>query len=214
MIGRIINVKLVPCWLHVASLFIGISCFLEYLYAAALVSAAMTSFLRRHTCWSTVPKNSRTAASEFVAHLWWRLHTQHLSLDRPDLVTSCLFFAVINATRCRLKTVLKCTEIASLPTTTDATDSKLLKRYSAEGSRDASVALFVLLPNLTSKIAACPFLLQISDSHKSRIYPDKCKFWRKLTDYCFCSNDIRLSYDHEATLLRLFVVVSPEFCEK
>ena len=111
-----------------------------------------------YSCWSTVPKNSRTAAGEFIAHLWWRWHTQHLSVDRPDLVTSCLF--LVSLTR-------------SLPWTTNATESKSFKLFSRTLARCFSCSFCFFLPHLTSKIAACPFLLPTSDSHKGRIYPDE-----------------------------------------
>ena len=45
-----------------------------------------------NTCWSTVLKNCRTAAGAVIVCLWWRWHTQHRNLWRPDLVTSSFFF--------------------------------------------------------------------------------------------------------------------------
>ena len=60
----------------------------------------------------------------------------------------------------------------SLPSTANATGSRSAKSCSADRSRDSGTALSDVLPNLTSKIAACPFL-SFSDSHQRRIYPEE-----------------------------------------
>ena len=70
-------------------------------------------------------------------------------------------FGVIGAICFRPKGVVSW----SLPSTADATDSRSAKSCSADRSRDSLTAVSDVLPNLTSKIAACPFLSSTSDSH-------------------------------------------------
>ena len=62
---------------------------------------------------------------------------------------------------------------ASAAATTEATDSRSARSCSADRSRDSLTAFTDGLPNLTSKIAACPFLSSTSDSHTRRIYPEE-----------------------------------------
>ena len=67
--------------------------------------SAMTSKLKWCTCWSSVLKNCRTRHGAFIARSWWRWHTQHRSLWRPDLVTTspwCLGCILPWAQTCRL----------------------------------------------------------------------------------------------------------------
>ena len=54
-------------------------------------------------------------------------------------------------------------------TLADATDSKVSKSCSVDRTRDSLTALSDVLPNLTSKIAACPFLSS-SVSHTRRMH--------------------------------------------
>ena len=61
----------------------------------------------------------------------------------------------------------------SLPSTTHATDSKLLKSDSVVRSRE-SVITSAFLPICFSKIAACEFLSSSSlDSYMRRTYPEE-----------------------------------------
>ena len=81
-------------------------------------------------------------------------------------------FGVIDATCCRFK---KGSSIRprSLPSTADATDSRPTKSCSADHSRNSLTALSDVLPNLTSMIAACPFLSSTSDSPKRLLFPEE-----------------------------------------
>ena len=64
-------------------------------------------------------------------------------MNRPDLVTSCLF--LVSLMQLAVGSEQSSDVPRSLPSTTNATDSESLKSCSAERSRDASVALFVLV---------------------------------------------------------------------
>ena len=77
----------------------------------------------------------------------------------------------------------------SLPSTTDATSSKMSKSCSADRSRDSVVVVSVFL---RSKIEACPFSASTSDAHERRKNL-KNQFLRGLTSHCFCLDDILLS---------------------
>ena len=173
----------VPCKLHVASLStlrqpkncadLGTLAFCE-MQMLPQWHPAMTSTLKLYTCWSAVLKNCRTEAGAVIARSWWRWHTKQRTLWRPDLVTSCLFLCVSNTVR------------RSLPSTTDATDSKSLISVSAVRSRESVNDPSAFLPNFTSKIAACESSSSSSlDSHRSQT----CVLWRQflhgLTDNCF-----------------------------
>ena len=182
----------------------------------------MTSTLRWHLlkhCSEEFSNNSRCIHRPLVVVMAYTASSSAQS--RSGFKLSLHGF--IYATRSRLKAVLHV--LRSLPSTTDATDSKSLKSCSAERSRDASVALFVFSPNLTSQIAACPFLLSTSDSHKSRMYLDESILaWRQIIAsareashkaiamkqlLCVCWLAVSLCrQDH------MRVVVSPVFFEK
>ena len=156
----------------------------------------MTSTLKWHTCWSTVPKNSRTAASELIAHLWWRWHTQHLCLDRPDLVTSCLFLVSLM----QLAVGSKQSQMyrgRCLPQLAQKAPSR--QRVVQPNARAMLQLLYSSFSQTwPQRFAACPVLLSTSDSHKKVEYLLMHQFWRGLTDHC-----------HEATPLRLLVGCQP-----
>ena len=95
----------------------------------------------------------------------------------------------------------------SLPSTANATGSKMSKSCSADRSRDSVGVLSVFLLKLTSKIAACPFLSS-SDFHRGEKIL-RNQFLRGLTGHCFCSNDIPLSHSHQATPFHLLVSCQP-----
>ena len=81
------------------------------------------------TCWSTVLKNCRTRKGDFIVWSWWRWHTQHCSLWRPDLVASCLplvSWIMHFAEGTKWSSVV----LRSLPSMANATDSKSLKSVS------------------------------------------------------------------------------------
>ena len=93
-------------------------------------------------------------------------YTSYIYLDRPDLVTSCLLLVSLMQLAAGSK---RSSDAPWSPhSTTNATDFQSSTSCSADRSR----ALFVNLPILTSKIAACPFLPSF-DSHKSRICSDE-----------------------------------------
>ena len=65
--------------------------------AAALASPALTSInlqvthLLKH-CF----EKSRTTAGEFIARLWWKWHTPHVNLGKPDLGTCRLLLGEVD----------------------------------------------------------------------------------------------------------------------
>ena len=98
----------------------------------------------------------------------------------------------------------------SLPSTANATDSKLSKSCSADRSRYSVVALSVFQPSFTStKIAACPFCHQF---HLITIKDERVlwnQFLRGQTGHCLCLNDIPVSHSRQATSFHLLVCCQP-----
>ena len=79
------------------------------------------------------------------------------SLRIPDLVSNCLF--LVSSTHLAVGSKKEPSILPrSLPSTAHTTSSRSAKNCSADRSHDSLVVLFDVLPNLTSKIAACPFL--------------------------------------------------------
>ena len=168
-----------------------------------MTTAAMTSTLKWCTCWRTVLKNSRTVASVVIACFWWRWHTQHRSLWRPDLVTSCL--SLVSWRHFDLGTIPSSVTSELVHSMANATDSRSLWSVSAVRSRESLMAPSDFLPNFTSQIAACVFRSSFSlDSHKKRTY-----LWNQsehgLTAHCSCLYGIPPSHVPHALLLGLSV---------
>ena len=97
-------------------------------------------------------------------------HTQHRSLWRLDLVTSCL--SLVSWKHFAVGTKLCSVMLRSLPPMTNATDPRSVKSVAAVRSRESVIASSVFSPNFTSQIAACVFSSSSSlDSHKRRTDP-------------------------------------------
>ena len=97
-------------------------------------------------------ENCRTREGALIACSWRRWHTQHRSLWRLDLVTSCPF--LVSWMHLAVGTKLSFVILRSLPSTTNVTIPRLAKSVSAVCSRKSATALSAFLPNFTSKIAA------------------------------------------------------------
>ena len=108
----------------------------------------VVSYLLEYFC----EKKCRTRWGALSACSWWRWHTQHRSLWRFDLVTSCLF--LVSWIHLAVGTQLSSIMLKSLPSMTNATVPRSEKSVSAVFSLKSASALSGFWPIYTSKITA------------------------------------------------------------
>ena len=143
----------------------------------------------------------------FIACSWWRWHTQHRSLWRLDLVTSCLFLVswIHLAVGTKLSTVM----LKSLPSMANATVPMSEKSISAVRSRESEIAPSNFLQNLILKTlhkkAHC--LLQLIPKEGEHNLWNQ--FLYGLTSRYFCSSGIPPSRNPKKNVLHLLVGCQP-----